>query len=49
MSLDDSLEHLWVDVKGKNKKLPYLIGVFYLVPKMLRKLNAWKKFMQFYL
>ena len=29
ISLDDSLEHLWVDVKGKNKKSPYLIGVVY--------------------
>ena len=29
ISLDDSLEHLWVKVKGKNKKLPYLIGIVY--------------------
>ena len=29
ISLDNSLEHQWVEVKGKNKKLPYLIGVFY--------------------
>ena len=27
ISLDNSLEHLWVEVKGKNKKSPYLIGV----------------------
>ena len=27
ISLDDSLEHLWVEVKGKNKKSPYLIGI----------------------
>ena len=29
ISLDDSLEHLWVEVKEKNKKSPYLIGVVY--------------------
>ena len=29
ISLDDSLEYLWVEVKGKNKKSPYLIGVVY--------------------
>ena len=29
ISLDDSVEHLWVEVKGKNKKSPYLIGVVY--------------------
>ena len=29
ISLDDSLEHLWVEVKCKNKKSPYLIGVVY--------------------
>ena len=29
ISLDDSLEHLWVEVKGKNKKTPYLIGIVY--------------------
>ena len=29
ISLDDSLEHLWVEIKGKNKKSPYLIGVVY--------------------
>ena len=29
ISLDDSLEHLWVEIKGKNKKSPYLIGVAY--------------------
>ena len=29
MSLDDSLEHQWVEVKGKNKKSSYLIGVVY--------------------
>ena len=29
ISPDDSLEHLWVEVKGKNKKSPNLIGVVY--------------------
>ena len=29
ISLDDSVEHLWVEVKGKNKKLPNLIGFVY--------------------
>ena len=29
ISLDDSLEHLRVEVKGKNKKTPYLIGIVY--------------------
>ena len=29
ISLDDSLEHLWVEVRGKNKKSPNLIGVAY--------------------
>ena len=29
ISLDDFLEHLWVKVKGKNKKSPYLIGIVY--------------------
>ena len=29
ISLDDSLEHQWVEVKNKNKKSPYLIGVVY--------------------
>ena len=29
ISLDNSLEYLWVEVKGKNKKSPYLIGVVY--------------------
>ena len=29
ISLDDSLEHLWVEVKDKTKKSPYLIGVVY--------------------
>ena len=29
ISLDDCLEHLWVYVKGKNKKSPYLIGIVY--------------------
>ena len=29
ISLDDSLEHQWVDVNGKNKKSPYLIRVVY--------------------
>ena len=28
-SLEDSFEHLQIEVKGKNKKLPYLIGDFY--------------------
>lgn len=45
ISLDHSLEHLWVEEKSKNKKLPCLI----LVPKMLGKLNVLSKFMQFYL
>ena len=29
ISLEDSLRHLWVEVKGKNKKSHYLIGVVY--------------------
>ena len=29
ISLHGSLEHLWVEVKGKNKKSPCLIGVVY--------------------
>ena len=29
ISLDDSLDYLWVEVKGKNKKSPYLIGIVY--------------------
>ena len=29
ISLDDSLGHLWVEVRGKNKKSPYLIGIVY--------------------
>ena len=29
ISLDDSLEHLWVKAKGKNQKSPYLIGIVY--------------------
>ena len=29
ISLDDSLEHLWAEVKSKNKKSPYLTGVAY--------------------
>ena len=29
ISPDDSLEHLWVEVKGKNKKSLYLIGIVY--------------------
>ena len=29
ISLEDSLEHLWVEIKGKNKKSSYLIGVAY--------------------
>ena len=29
ISLDDSLEHLWVKVKGKNKNSPYLAGDVY--------------------
>ena len=29
ISLKDSLRHLWVEVKGKNKKSHYLIGVVY--------------------
>ena len=29
ISLNDSLEHLWVELKGKNKKSPNLIGVVY--------------------
>ena len=28
-SLDDSLEHPWVEVKGKNQNSPYLIGIVY--------------------
>ena len=28
-SLEDSLEHLQIEVKGKNKKSSYLIGGFY--------------------
>ena len=28
-SLEDSLEHLQTEVKGKNEKSPYLIGGFY--------------------
>ena len=29
IGLDNSLEHLWVEVKGKNKKSPYSIGIVY--------------------
>ena len=29
ISPDDALEHLWVEVKDKNKKSPYLIGIVY--------------------
>ena len=27
--MDNSLEHLWFEVNGKNKKWPYLIGIIY--------------------
>ena len=42
ISLDDSLEHLWVEVKDKNEKSPpiWLELSTNLVPKMLRKLNG---------
>ena len=29
ISLQYSLEHLWAEVKGKNKKSPYFIGIVY--------------------
>jgi len=29
VNVDKSIEHLWVEVKGKNKHSSYLIGVFY--------------------
>ena len=38
ISLEDSLEHLWVEVKGKSKISPYLIGIVY----QLRSENAKK-------
>ena len=41
ISLDDSLEHLRVEVKGKNKKSPYLIGVVYQLSSENAKTIEW--------
>ena len=42
-SLDDSLEHLWVEGKGKNKKSPYLIGIIYQPSSENAKKIEWIK------
>ena len=39
ISLNDSLEHLWVELKGKNKKSPNLIGVVYQPPENAKKIE----------
>ena len=50
ISPGDSLEHLWVEVKVKNKKLPYLIGIVYQPnSENAKKIQGIKKLMQFYL
>ena len=38
------LEHLWIEVQGKNKKLSYLIGIVYqLSTEIAKKQNRLKK------
>ena len=41
INLDDSLEHLSVEVKGKNKKSPYLIGVVHQTSSENAKKIEW--------
>ena len=50
IGLDDSLEHLWVEIKGKNKKSPNLIRVVYQPSsEKAKKIECIEKLMQFYL
>ena len=42
-SLNDSLEHLGVELKGRNKKSPNLIGVVYQPPSENAKKIEWSE------
>ena len=41
MNIDSSIEHIWVEVKGKNKNSSVLLEVFYQPDSDITKETAW--------
>ena len=41
VKLDESMEHLWLEVKGKNKNASYLMGTFYQPSSIAKEKTVW--------